>query len=170
MSQQTRLQDLATRVSTEAKALRTLINGNALDLSALTTSVKTNIVAAVNELQAEITALSGSAAGISDSTTATTTTWSSQKVNDQITAAVSSLLGGAPEALNTLDELAAALADDANFATATSTALGNRVRVDAVQTFTEPQKAQGRSNIGAVSTADIGNPDVDLVAVFEAGL
>ena len=46
MSLVTRLTDLSTRIATEVKALRTLINGNAADLSALTTTNKTNLVAA----------------------------------------------------------------------------------------------------------------------------
>jgi hypothetical protein len=33
---ETRLRDLATRIGTESKALRTLLNGNAADLAALT--------------------------------------------------------------------------------------------------------------------------------------
>ena len=41
-----------------------------------------------------------------------------------VQAAVSGLVDTAPETLNTLNELAAALGDDANFATTTSTALG----------------------------------------------
>ena len=41
--------------------------------------------------------------------------------------AVSNLVDTAPEALNTLNELAAALGDDANFATTVSTNLGNKV-------------------------------------------
>lgn len=43
---------------------------------------------------------------------------------------IASLIGGAPEALNTLNELAAALADDANFATTVTnqlTALDGRI-------------------------------------------
>ncbi len=43
------------------------------------------------------------------------------------TAQVSALLTGAPEALNTLDELAAALGDDANFASSVTTSLGLKV-------------------------------------------
>lgn len=169
MSLSTRLQDLATRVATEIKAVRTLVNGNAANLSALTTTAKGNLVAAINELDAELAGLSGAGA-ISDGTTTTTSTWSSQKINDAIAAAKSQLLNGAPGALDTLDELAAALGDDANFASTVTTALGNRVRVDAAQAFTDPQKAQGRSNLGAQSAAEIGNADVDLVATFEAGL
>ena len=46
------------------------------------------------------------------------------------TAQVSALLSGAPAALNTLDELAAALGDDANFAATVTTSLG--LKVDSV--------------------------------------
>jgi hypothetical protein len=43
------------------------------------------------------------------------------------TSQVNALLTGAPEALNTLDELAAALGDDANFAASVTTSLGLKV-------------------------------------------
>ena len=66
-----------------------------------------------------------------------------------VDAAISALVDSAPATLNTLDELAAALGDDANFATTTSTALGNRVRFDASQSLSSAQKTQARSNIGA---------------------
>ena len=67
-----------------------------------------------------------------------------------VDAAVSDLVDSAPGTLNTLNELAAALGDDANFATTTSTALGNRVRVDtASQGLNTTQKSNARTNIGA---------------------
>lgn len=60
MSFASNVSNLATRISTEVKALRTLINGNASDLSALNTTAKTNLVAAINE--ANTAALSGNIA------------------------------------------------------------------------------------------------------------
>jgi hypothetical protein len=162
---ETRLRDLATRVGTECKALRTLLNGNAGDLTALTTTAKANLVAAINELQAEINA-AGSAPEVNDALTNTSNTWSSQKISDQITAAVNALATGAPTLLNSIDELAAALGDDANFAATMTTSLGNRVRYDAAQTLTAPQKAQAKANIDAYGALEIGNPDTDFVAVF----
>lgn len=54
MSLATNVTNLAIRIATEMKALRTLINGNAADLSGLTTTTKTNLVAAVNEVKASI--------------------------------------------------------------------------------------------------------------------
>lgn len=158
---------LAQRASTEAKALRTLINGNAADLSALTTTQKGNLVAALNELKAAIPA---SPVTINDAATNGTQTWSSTKINTQITAALNALTTGAPAALDTLDELAAALGDDANFAATMTTALGNRVRVDAAQTFTAPQQAQARANIDAASATGVGDTTTDFVAIFNAGL
>ena len=47
----TRISDLATRIGTDVKTLRSLINGNVADLSALTTTAKGNLVAAVNEVR-----------------------------------------------------------------------------------------------------------------------
>ncbi len=71
----------------------------------------------------------------------------------------------------TLDELAAALGDDANFAATTTTALGNRVRVDtAAQGLTAPQQTNARTNIDAASATDVGNTATDFVATFNAGL
>lgn len=49
---ETRLRDLATGIGTKVKATMTLINGNVADLSALTTTTKTNLVAALNEVRA----------------------------------------------------------------------------------------------------------------------
>jgi hypothetical protein len=244
MSLVTNLEDLATRAGTEDKALRTLINGNAVDLSALSTTAKSNLVAAVNEVVAAV----AGASGIDDNTTSTTTSWSSSKTTSEIstastadraranhtgtqsadtvvdgttnhvfTAADDTKLGGiatgatanatdaqlrdrsthtgtqasstianfaadvdaridlrvagAPAALDTLDELAAAIGDDANFATTVTTALGNRVRADAAQAFTAPQQAQARTNIAAAASADVGDVAAsDPVAAFEAAL
>lgn len=66
MSLQNRLTDLTTRIANEVKALRTLLNGNAADLSALTITAKSNLVAALNELKADVDAAaqSGGAAGV----------------------------------------------------------------------------------------------------------
>ena len=169
MSLATRITDLATRIATECKALRTLMNGNAADLSALTTTAKGNLVAALNELKTAVDAAAGGAA-INDAATASGTTWSSTKISGEIAAALTALTTGAPAALDTLDELAAALGDDANFAGTVTTALGNRVRVDAVQSLTAPQQAQARTNIGAQESALIGDPDTNFVTTFTAGL
>lgn len=162
---QTRLSDLATRVATECKAIRTLMNGNAANLSALTTTNKTSIVAALNELKSAL------GASINDAAASATTTYSSNKIVALINTAVSGLVASAPGALDTLDELASALGDDANFAATVSTALGNRVRTDtALQGLDVTQQSNARANIGALGTSEIGNPDTDFVTVFTNGL
>ncbi len=73
--------------------------------------------------------------------------------------AVNDLIGAAPEALNTLQELAAALNNDENFATTLLSAIttaDNAVRFDtASQNLTEQQKQNARTNIDAVSAADV---------------
>lgn len=163
MSLATNIANLATRVATECKALRTLINGNAADLSSLTTTAKGNLVLAVNELKASITAL-GTPATINDAATNSSETWSSTKINNEITTALNNAIDGAPGALDTLNELAAAIGDDASFASTVTTALGNRVRYDAVQTLTAPQQAQACANIG------VGDPESNFVTTFNAGL
>ncbi|MES2902821.1 MAG: hypothetical protein V4696_01425 [Pseudomonadota bacterium] len=164
-----RITDLATRIATEAKALRTLINGNSADLAALTTTAKGNLVAALNEVRA--LAASNSGATINDTTPGASTTYSSTKIDSQIAAQINAILGAStPALLNTLDELANALGDDANFAATTATALGFRVRYDAAQTLSAPQKAQAKSNIDAYGALEIGNPDTDFVATFNTGL
>lgn len=72
---------------------------------------------------------------------------------------VSNLVGSAPSALDTLQELAAALGNDENFATTVLNAIttaDNAVRFDtASQNLTEPQKQNARTNIDAVSAADV---------------
>lgn len=50
-------------------------------------------------------------------------------VNGLITTAVNDLIGGSPTALDTLNELAAALGNDAAFATTVTTALGARLQL-----------------------------------------
>jgi hypothetical protein len=109
-------------------------------------------------------------------TTATTTTYSANKINAAITAAQAvtkaDILGaGVPTALDTLDELAAALGDDANFAATTTTALGNRLRIDGTaQTIIAANQLQARTNIAAAGSTDMGDPATDFVAVFVAAL
>ena len=160
---QVRITDLATRVATEIKSVKTLINGNAADLSALTTTQKTSLVAAINELKNAVDN-AGSSITISDSTSSTTQVWSSSKIASEIQAAKAALTNGAAAALDTLSELAAALGNDANFASTITTALGYRLRFDAVQTLTTGQKTQACANLG------IGEPDTDFLTTFNSGL
>lgn len=170
MSLETKIRELAIALGTDTKTLKTFINGNAADLSGLTTAAKGNLVAAINEVKAA----TAGAAGINDSVTTTSSTWSSSKTDTTITsrvnAATAALVNGAPLALDTLKELADALSasdagDDAAIASIL-TALDNRVRYDAAQTLTTPQATQARSNIGAASAAAVGDTDANFVTDY----
>jgi hypothetical protein len=166
MTLESRLRAIASRISSELKAHRILINGNAASLSSLTTTNKTDLVAAINEVNAK----PSSSVAIDDATTSTTKVWSSTKTNGTINSAVAALINSAPAALDTLAEIATALQADEAGAAAMNTAIGNRVRFDAPQALTTPQQTQALTNIGAQSAVSIGDPEVDYVALFEAGL
>ena len=84
------------------------------NLQTLSTTEKTSLVGAINELFQSVRSLSGSAAGINDSATNETSTLSAKKiielVNQAKTEAKSEILGGAVAAeLDTIKELADAL-------------------------------------------------------------
>jgi capsid protein len=165
MSLETRIVALAQAVGADVKAL-TAAQGS---LSALNTTTKTSLVAAINEL---MTLIGGAGAQINDSAGNgdTSVTWSADKIFDSIEAAKiavkNDLVNGAGAALDTLNELAAALGNDPSFATTIATEVANRVRFDAAQTLTQPQMARARANIGAQSAAAIGDPHRDLVADY----
>ena len=144
---QTNLTNLATRIGTELKAHRTLINGNAADLSSLTTTAKSNLVAAINELQAAV----ASATEINDASTGTSATWSASKIVEELGDLKTEILGGAGAAFDTLQELATLIGENDGDITGILTALDNRVRFDAAQTLTAPQKTQALANIGAAA-------------------
>ena len=76
-----------------------------------------------------------------------------QSIKAYVDTQVAGVVDSAPAALDTLNELAAALGDDANFSTTTSTALGNRLRVDtASQGLTGTQQANAITNLGITAT------------------
>jgi len=138
------------------------------DKTALTTTNKTTLVAAINELVSTI----ASASSILDSATTgdTTHTWSANKIVAEITAAKNAILNGAPAAFDTLLEISDRLATDQTGLSNLLTAVGNRVAFDAAQALTAPQKAQAIANIGAISAADVGDVNSDFVATFNAAL
>ena len=61
---------------------------------------------------------------------------------------IASLIASSPATLDTLNELAAALGNDPNFATTMATALGNRLRVDtAAQGLNSTEKTNAKTNL-----------------------
>ncbi|WP_230656865.1 hypothetical protein [Psychrobacter sp. I-STPA10] len=160
MTLEQRIINLATAIGADVKALK----ANDGDLSSLSTTAKTDIVSAINEIYTLANAPNG--AQIDDTATdgATTVVWSADKVHDAILEAKNALKGeltaGAGDALDTLKELGDALGNDASFATTVANDLAKRVRVDSVQTFTASEKKQGCANLG------VGNPDHDFVSDY----
>lgn len=149
MSLATNISNLATRIATEIKSVRTLVNGNAVDLSALSTTAKTNLVAAINEVAG---AVGSAGASINDGTISTLSVWSSSKTNTEIAGAIAALVASAPGALDTLDELAAALGDDANFAASVTSSLALKAPL-ASPTFT--------GTVSGITKAMVGLSNVD---------
>ena len=154
MSIETRIVALAQAIGADVKALTTAQGS----LTSLTTTTKTSLVAAINEL---VTMVGSAGANIDDTAGNgnTTETWSADKIFDSIEAAKAAvkneIVNGSAAALDTLNELAAALGNDPSFAATISTEIANRVRYDSAQTLTSPQQAQARSNIAAASAADV---------------
>lgn len=242
--------NLATRAATECRSLHTKIG----QLSSLTTTDKTSVVSALNEIKAQAntaassvndlasrlgaveaqqstntgdigtirssvatlqTTVSGlqtsvadlekafeSVSEIDDANVSTVTTYSSSKITDAINAAKQAvkndLLGGAGDAVDTLKELADLIETNADAITALENLAAGHVKYDAIQSLTDAQKEQARTNIGASKSADvtalqttvsglqvtvsantsaisgldsaIGDTSVDFVAIFEGAL
>ncbi|WP_157796401.1 hypothetical protein [Brucella intermedia] len=79
-----------------------------------------------------------------------------QEVMDTADLIVASLRDGVAPTLDTLKKLAAAIKNDPKFHETVAAADALRVAVDAAQSFTLAQKAQGRANINAVGTDEKG--------------
>ena len=201
------INDLAIRVGKECRLIYAKIGK-----SALTTTEKATLIGAINELDAAVksndgdistinsalTALQTKLNGIIDDTKASTTkVYSSSKVESKITAAKqevkNDLLGGAGAAYDTLKELADLIETNKTAIEALQTIAAGHVKYDAAQVLTNEQKAQARTNIGAVAASEIdftevnnkiaantkeisslktslGNLSTDFVAAFETEL
>ena len=162
MSLATRIESLVIRVAQEFNDVR----AKAGNLANLTTTDKSNLVAAINELQAAVV----SSAVIDDAQVAATTTYSSTKIVSLLDALKSEILGGADAAYDTLVEIQQLLQSGTSGLDALLAAVNNRVRFDAAQALTVAEQLQARSNIGAVAASDVGNTDTDFVAVFVGAL
>ena len=162
MTLELRIKALAEQVASTIKAVNAKV-GNTANLS---TTDKTSLVAALNELKANVNALPTPSSVIDDAAASTSKTYSSTKITSLINTAVANLINGAGSDSDTLKELADKIVALAQ----TDTGL---VSVTLAQAFTDAQKTQARSNIGAASAADlvalaanVGNTDRDFVADF----
>ena len=162
MSLATRIESLVIRVAQEFNDVR----ATAGNLASLSTTDKSSLVAAINELKAAVL----SATAIDDNQIATSTTYSSNKIVSLLDALKADILGGADPAYDTLLELQQALQNDQSGIAAITAAIDKRVRFDAAQTLTVAEQAQALANIGAVAASDIGDTATDFVAIFNAAL
>jgi len=162
MSLATRIESLVIRVAQEFNDVR----AKAGNLANLTTTDKSNLVAAINELKAAVV----SSAVIDDAHVAATTTYSSNKIVSLLDALKTEILGGADAAYDTLVEIQQLLQNGTSGLDALLAAVNNRVRFDAAQSLTVAEQLQARSNIGAVAATDVGNTATDFVAVFVGAL
>lgn len=158
MSLQTQITALIAAIASDIKTLL----ANTGNLANLTTANKTSLVNSLNELKSSIANIDLTSL-ISDATlTSTQKTYSIDKINAQIAAAVAALVNSAPGTLDTLKELADALTADSSTLSGLVTAVGNRVRFDAAQSLTNPEKITACQNLG------IGDPTTDLAAAYSA--
>lgn len=166
MSLQSRIESLVLRLAAEFKT----IYGQVGTLANLSTTDKINLVAAINELRAQIATLEG-ATLIDDANSASlATTFSASKITALLDALKADLLGGADAAFDTLKELQTAIQQDQSGIAALLAAVDARVRFDAAQALTAIEQAQARDNIGAIAAAAVGNTETDFVAIFETAL
>ena len=185
MSLELKVQQLAQAIGDDVQTLL----GQDGNLTLLNTTEKSNLVGAINEVLAAVAGAGGgdmlkseNLSGLGNYATARTNldVRSTAEVTSEISAAIAAItlagLGGldqaavdarvqlvvdtAPAALDTLNELAAALGDDPNFAGTITTALGNKVDFGSAQTLNATQQLQACQNIG------VGNPEHDFVTDY----
>ena len=150
-----RLAAALTAIKVETKTLRTFISGANNGTVAGLTTVATNLVAAINEVKASIAGF----AAINDTAASGTTVYSSNKTETRM-AAVSAadraalkveLLGGAGPTIDTLKEIADLLTSNTSTDAALAATVANKANSSDVYT-----------------QAQMGNPDTDLVAIWNA--
>lgn len=166
-SLESRVSEFAARTGQEIKKVRGEIATSNTAAEALTQRVAAN-EGAITNLQSEV----AKKVEIDDAQASATKTYSSQKVDSQITAAKQSvkndLLGGAGEAYDTLKELADALVTNKDAITALQQIAQGHVQFDKAQSLNDEQKKQARANIGALSAA-VEKSGVALDTLTEEG-
>ena len=160
MTQEQRLTLALQTIGTDVKT----IIGNQGQLSTLNTSAKSSLVSALNEIYSLIS----TAISIDDNaSTGSNKTYSIDKIKSSIQSLKDDLLGGVPTtAFDTLKEIADYIGTDQTATSGLVAAIAKRVAVDSVQTFTANEKIQARENIEPFGSEEIGNPDTDLLAIY----
>ena len=146
------INDGFAQITTLLKQVNATLKGNQGDLTKLSTADKTSLVNALNELKTTI----DNKTSINDSQATTANTWSATKISNEITQAITDLIGGADESSDKLKDLADKIA-------ALAQADNGLVSANQVQPFTESQKLPARSNIDVYSKAEIGDINTNFV-------
>lgn len=157
----TSLSSTVNELSSRLTTAEGTANTNKGDVTTLKGQVST-LQTSVTELESAIDAIEGqiaSSTNINDETPSSTTTYSSNKINSEITAAKQAvktdLLGGAGEAFDTLKELADLIQTNGSAIDALEALAAGHVKFDGAQTLTDEQKTQARTNIGAAKADDL---------------
>lgn len=150
---------LAQAIGADISSINTRIGA----VSALTTTEKSNLVGALNEVRSlllSVQSTANSKATINDASASSGSTYSSSKIESYVTGVIADLVDGAPATFDTLKEIADYIQSDQSAMGALTSAINNRVRFDAAQSLTAPQQAQACANIG------VGDPATDFVASY----
>ena len=168
--------DATTKVAAEA-ALR--VSGDAASVSTAaadaTTKADAAQAAAISAAAADATTKANAAkAGAEATAAAALSTAISTEVtnrNTAISTAVDSLVDGAPALLNTLNELAAAINDDANYTTTLTSALATKANSSDVTTAIATAKtaAEATASADATSKANAAQSAAEAYALGLAG-
>jgi hypothetical protein len=143
----------ADSITSDVTNTDTLIVGG-VDVSTIITQVPIN-TAAISALQQVTTGITYSNVGAIDLTTidnnvtinGTLTTTPALATQTYVNTAITNLIDSAPATLDTLNELAAALGDDPNFATTTATLIGTKASLTATQTISGVNTLSNPSNV-----------------------
>ena len=133
-----RLTALATTIKGETKALRTMVSGTNNGSVSGLQTTATNLVAAINEVKTVADAAAGGGIDQTDIDTA-------------VTAMKAEILGAAGPTVDTLKEIADLLSSNTSTGAALAAVVANKANSSDVYT-----------------QAQIGNPDTNLVAVWDA--
>lgn len=149
------INDGFAQITTLLKQVNNTLKGNQGDLTKLSTTDKTSLVNALNELKATI----GNQTLLNDSQNTAANTWSATKISTEITKAINNLINGADTSSDTLKELADKIA-------ALAQADNGLVSASQSQSFTAQQKEQARTNIDVYSKAEIGDINTNFVTTI----
>ena len=160
-----RISLLTDAIAQQFKNIKTNIGAT----SQLKTDNKSSVVNAVNELHDNVETVKRSVASsssISDTSASTTSTYSSQKINDLIAATKSEILGvgNIAQEFDTIKELADYVSQDKSGATAMAEAITKRLKIDETMTLTSEQKQ------AVEQTLNLGDTNTDFVDQFTKAL